>query len=195
MTPQAIDGVGGSSKGHNSSKNVIFDDKYVDKNVVLDVIPDNMCEVASFNKSSNAYFSNLTPDPSGSTEGTGYYNVYQGDGSCYNSCVDMCTYNTGNLIDIYPDVSKRHSAGPQGTTYSVVHHTDHYVAPQMEPHPAIPLITDSNTSKPVHQLACHLVTLFDAGFYNAINNSDTWYCYIHGYPCGSPGGFYLIEIS
>ena len=50
-------------------------------------------------------------------------------------------------------------------------------------------------SEPVHQLACHLVTLFDIGFYNAINNSDTWYCYIHGYPCGSLGGFYLIEIA
>ena len=76
----------------------MFDDKYVGKNVVLDVIPDNMCEVASFNNSTNAYFSNLTPDSSGGTEASGYYNVYQGDGFCYNSSVDMCTYNTGNSV-------------------------------------------------------------------------------------------------
>ena len=84
---------------------------------------------------------------------------------------------------------------PQGTTHSDVHHTDHSVAPQVEPHLAIPLITDSNTSKLVHQLASYPVTLFDTGFYDLINNSDTWYSYIHGYPFDSPGGFYLLEIS
>ena len=32
-------------------------------------------------------------------------------------------------------------------------------------------------------------------FYDLITNSDTWYSYIHGYPHGSPGGFYFLAIS
>ena len=65
----------------------------------------------------------------------------------------------------------------------------------MGTHPAIPLITDNDTSKFVQQLVCHPVTLFDMGFYDLITNSDTRYSYIHGYPYGSPIGFYLLEIS
>ena len=139
MTPQVIDGVGGSSKGHNNCKNVIFSDKCVDRNVDLDIIPDNMFEVTSFHKSSNVHLPNLTSDPSGIAEGNGYHSVYQGDGVCYNWCVDIGTYNTGRLTDTSTCVKcKCHSTGPQGTTYSDVHQTDHYVAPLVEPHPSNP---------------------------------------------------------
>ena len=152
--------------------------------------------MTSSDKSNNVHLLNLTSDPSGSTRGIEYHSVYQGDGVCYNSCVDIGICNTGRLTDIPTYVKcKCHSTDPQGTTYSDVHHTDHSVAHQVEPHPAIPLITDSTNSKGVYQLACHPVTLFDTGFYNLINNSDIWYSYIHGYPCGSPGGFYYLEIS
>ena len=196
MTPQVIDGVGGSSKGHNNCTNVIFDDICVDRNVDLDIIPDNMCEVTSSDKSNNVHLINLTSDPLGSTRGTEYHSVYQGDSVYDNSCVDIGICNTGRLTDIPTHVKcKCHNTEPRGTTLSDVHHTDHYAAHQVEPHPANPLITDSTNSKGVYQLACHPVTLFDTGFYNLINNSDIWYSYIHGYPCGSPGGFYYLEIS
>ena len=160
----------------------------------MNVIPVNILEVTSL-KANNVHLSDLTPDLSGVMKETEYYSVNQGNSICCNSYVDMCTYNAGNLTNVSSCIYERDSTDPQGTTHSVVHHTDHSVAHQVEPHLAIPLITESNTSKFVHQLPSYPVTLFDTGFYDLINNSDTWYSYIHGYPYGSPGGFYLLEIS
>ena len=195
MTSQVTGGGGGSSKGHNSNKSNKFGDNCFDRNVVLNDISINILEVTSFNESNNVHLSDLTFDLSGVTRETGYYDVNKGDGVCCISCADMCTYNTDNLVNVASCVvHKLDSTDPQGTRYSDVHHTDHSVAPHVETHLAIPLITDKDTSKFVQQLACHPVTLFNTGFYDLTTNSDTWYSYIHGYPYGSPGGFYLLEI-
>ena len=51
------------------------------------------------------------------------------------------------------------------------------------------------TSEFVQQLTCHPVSVFNMGFYDATINADIWYCYIHCYPFGTPGGFYLLQIS
>ena len=132
--------------------------------------------MTSLNESNNVHLSDLTSDLSGVTRETGYYDVNKGDGVYCISCADMCTYNTDNVSSCV--VHKLDSTDPQGTRYADIHHTDHSVAPHVETHLAIPLITDKDTSK-----------------FDLTTNSDTWYSYIHGYPYGSPGGFYLLEIS
>ena len=39
------------------------------------------------------------------------------------------------------------------------------------------------------------MSLFIVVSYDVTRNADIWYCYIHGYPSGTPGGFYLLDIS
>ena len=39
------------------------------------------------------------------------------------------------------------------------------------------------------------MSLFNVISYDVARNSDIWYCYIHGYPFGTPGGFYVLYMS
>ena len=136
-----------------------------------------------------------TSDLSHSTGEAWYCSVNKSNDVDYVLYVDNCIDKVDNLVNNPLCTRESDSTQPIGTEYHDVHHTEQSVAPHVEPHPAIPLIRDNDTSKVAYQLVCHYVTLFDVGFYDLTTNSDTWCSYIHGYPHGSPGGFYFVAIS
>ena len=98
---------------------------------------------------------------------------------------DVCSYTVHTLNNV----------DNSGFTQLNEQYNDHSIIPYMETTINNLPMLHNVTLESVQQSNFYPVSLFNVVSYDVTCNADIWYCYKHGYPSGTHGGFYLLDIS
>ena len=186
MTSKVTD-KGGGSKGHNSIEKYNYYVNGVDENIVLSTLVNNI-EVTPSNGMGDKQLHELS-GISG-FENEVLYNVKNLGESCKDMYItsgadmhDTCSHTVNTLNNIA--INRATQLSDQ----------NHLMTTCMETTTAKSQISINVKPDLVQLPNYYHVSLFHVISHDVARNADIWYCYIHGYPLGSVGGFYLLDIS
>ena len=192
MTFEVTD-TGAGSKGHNNHENFNCRINDVDENVILNTLV-NSTEVTPHSGVYDRQLHELS-DLSGVKNKEIYTNVNHNDGTHTESDIDR--YRTSD-VDMHDTCSQTvHTLNNvvNSRTAQLKDRNNHSITTNVGTNTV--KFQNSQSVKPgsVQPFIYYPVSLFYIISHDLTRNAGIWYCYIHGYPSGSTGGFYLIDIS